>query len=243
MKRQLTGAIVDRLKNEKTKREAVIRLDKRSMTFFCKIGDVTRQDKDGGVVKAWASMELEKATDEFLLKWIPVIEATIDAGDNSGMRYRGGEGNTEGVKFDVDRYYVAKAKDEPYGETWVRLAWEQCNPDSPGRLDERDMYSRSSSFVTPRGVPYERPDEGRRTIFRLPSINWPDHRRYYLPYSPELWAASMQILAVIKDARETVQRLFGTKDGQAHLLAVGAGAKLLLSGGAKATIADATEET
>lgn len=232
MNANLKGAIVMKLVDEKTKREAVVRLDKSRMMFFCTIGEETKKSTNGNEVESWAKTELRKTTSEMRLTWVPVLEALVEHGDRYGFRSRDGkQGQQEAVKFSVDRYYVAKAREDARGETWVRLHWAECDADSPTRLDEDVMYSQATDFRKPSENMYERADEKKKVIFRLPSRGGEHEMRYYLPYTPELWEASLQVVKMLTDVRTTLDALFGTKKGIEHLL--GGGGNLRLTAGPK----------
>lgn len=230
MRRDLRGAIVEKIEHRVTKRTGVIRLDKRSMTFFAREDDANPliepfASKNGAEVKNWLKTQLSHTTVQDQLEWIPVIRIENDS--EPRHRYRD-QAQLHGEKLDVDfeRFYVALTRDE---REWRRLPWEACNPDSTGFIEENDRYAQSHRHYC--GPKHDSVIRGLDKPFRLPSF---DGDKATVKYTPELWQGLLLILKQITGARETLTQMIGTKSGIETVAEIGAGkTPLLLAAPAK----------
>ena len=233
MTKQYKGAIVERVEHPATKRTGVIRLDKRSMTFFARENDTETTHEpfassSGHEVREWLLEQLKHTTDANNLEWIPVVQ--IEHGGDSHHYWRDSskEEFSESVKLEIKRYYLALTRDK---REWRQLPWESIDSASSTCLPENERYAASRKYAEgPKS-----PNLNSYThAFRLPAFEGRgDHRdKVVLPFTPELWDGLCLIVKRIKDAREVIAELVGTKKGVETVTEVGAGRKqLLLSSG------------
>lgn len=231
-KKERRGAIVERVRNARTKREGAVRLDKGAMMFFARDPDedATPENKhirgyfesrDGTEVRRWLEERFKKSdvAREKPLDWKPVIEVEIEE-DRWGYRRRGdkSEERQTQVKAEVDRYYLALSNDKT---EWFKLGWHQCDPLSSTCLPEEDRLIAASQFgVGPKAA-------GAHNALTIPSVSG---RKSRVWYTEELWLGLNQVFDNLDHTRATIQDMLGTKKGLAMLAEVGAGAKRLAAG-------------
>lgn len=234
------GQIIDRMVHERTGKVAEIRLDKRSLWFWCKIGDDYHESKNGDEVKEWARKIIALSDD---VTWLPVLEITASHDEFRYGRRRRGEivGDCE-VKLAVDRYYIGRT---PTGKWW-RTSWESCDEDSNKYIDQYERVKQAEAFDVAKQ--YEDPqsyqNRGRRHApgqFKLPYQG--GGSTVYLPYDETAYQGAVTILAQLRTTAEALQSLLASKKATATLQAVaGGGSFLLTSGTKKATARVATDD-
>lgn len=228
--RRFKGAIVQTVRDERTKREAPMRLDKSDMTFWAMAGSEPSspyfQSKDGGEVELWLERELAKTSENDRLVWFPVVEVAVRDDNHGWSRPRTKDNDiTTGFSVDVERYFIALTRDE---REWRRLDWEQCDDDSPGCVPPNDRYAQSHNYA--KAPKHELFKPGATTYgvrdkpFVLPSMaKLGSGAKSVLPYTPELWAGLLQVVQRIDAERAALDKLTGTKAGLDVLAKVGAG--------------------
>lgn len=251
-KKQRVGRVVEHQKNEKTKREGVVRLDAKAMMFFSRIPDEVKtadiktkhfyfESRDGNEVKRWLRAELAKADIDKPLQWLPVISVEVSTDDtNWHRRHRSErtEQREESVQVTIDRYYLALSLDKT---EWVTLTWAQLDKEETEFVAEEDRiaasrhYGHGPKYVTGRDH-YNDPE-----IFTLPSVSG---SQSYVPYTDDLWAGLTQVVENIANTRATIAKLLGTKKGLLMIAEIGAGAKRLSAGtvAVEEIVVDATTE-
>lgn len=231
MAHHLKGAVVERVTHPKTLRESVIRLDKRSMTFYAweVDQDTTRdpyQSKDGAEVRHWLMEQLKHTTDAGNLEWVPVVK--VEYGGSPRHRYRD-ETEIEGqeVSITVDRFYLALTRDK---REWRRLDWRQCASDSATAIPEAERYAASSKHgMGPKHPDAQKPGYLRREVFTLPSFSdGYESATAYFPYTTELWTGLTLLVEQVKQVRQAIGKIVGSKQGLTRLAEIGAGRQPLL---------------
>ncbi|SRR6266516_1131673 len=223
MRSNYKGAIVEKIEHPTTKRAGVVRLDKRSMTFFAREddSDLTAEpfaSKDGAKVHAWLRVRLGHTTQKDRLDWVPVIEIKNDS--KSGYRYRGEE-NMHGEQLDVeiDRFWIALTQDE---REWRKITWVEGDLKSSGSIPENDRYAQSRRFG-------QGPKSTELTSWNKPFVlpSFLREGQVVVPYTPELWKGLLQVIRQIAATRELLKEMIGTKDGIAAVTEIGAGRQTL----------------
>lgn len=225
--RNYRGAIVEHVEHPKTLRKAVIRLDKRSLTFFAREEDTELQtepfaSKDGSAVRNWLMERLKFATDDQKMDWVPVIEIE-QSGEESRGQYRDTpEQHSQSLQVEIDRYYIGLTHDQ---REWRKLEWAQCDPKSAKHIPENERYGQSRKY----GMGPKSPDiSDSNKPFRLPSFDDGYRRdKSVLLYTPGLWAGLMEIMLTLKNSRKTLKELLTTKDGISTIAEIGAGKAVL----------------
>jgi len=215
------GAIVERVRNDKTRREGVVRLDKSSMTFFARVPDnaaahdrpAMMESKDGSEVARWLREQLAKSTASELLTWLPVVEVSVS---EPGYYYgRDRSATRAGFEVTLARFYLALTADK---SEWVRLSWEEADAESVAALRPEDRVASSKKFRAGPGnakATETRTAYGDKIMRALPFF---DNGTNYLPHSVELWAGLVQIVETVNAAEAHIRHLVGTKAGLAQLL-------------------------
>lgn len=227
------GAIVDRVTDVTTGRDGVVRLDKSRMIFFAELGNereetyTSAESTDGGAVKRWLAAHLARTAITDRLQWIPVIEINDSSNEDSSYGRRHEKGLRARCSVEIERYYLALTLDQ---RQWKKLAWEQCDADSPGRLSDDEMYGSSADFRP--GPKAE--DTRHRAAFSLPWFKGDSYygREIIVAYTPELWDGFRAVVAAIEGSRATLADMISSKKGIATIAAVGAGhGRMLLGAG------------
>lgn len=236
MGRERKGAIVERIKNPKTKREGVLRMEKGSFMFFCRLPDeeLTAENshsreyfesKDAAEVKSWIQERIKKSEKKHRLDWKPVIQVDFDRPDTGGRRRRDDEQREIRISAEMTRFYVALSQDRTQ---WLKLDWDNVDPSSATALDEDDRLSHAENF---RKGPAAKKEESyySRTVkpFTLPLI---EGDRSYVAFTEELWAGLNEVMDTLERSAVTLVEMLGTKKGLAAIADVGAGLKRLGSG-------------
>lgn len=214
------GSIVERVRDDKTRREGIIRLDKGSMTFFARIPDdappserpAMMESKDGGAVKDWLVKELKKTTANELLDWMPVVQVEVA---EPGYYYGRETRTRAGFKVHIARYYLALTRDR---REWLKLKWEQADEESVAVLPPEDRVASSEKFRSGPGGEEKsavRSHHGDRIMRGLPFF---DSNTNYLPYTPEAWAGLLNVIDTVNTAEKNIRELVGTKKGLAMLM-------------------------
>src|SRR5579864_1319462 len=106
------GAVVEKVESSTTKRTGVVRLDKRSMTFFAREDDADHRSqpfasKNGTEVYAWLKVQLNRTSEKDRLDWVPVVE--IKAGGEGGHHYYRDDTqeHDQSIEITINRYYIA----------------------------------------------------------------------------------------------------------------------------------------
>lgn len=224
------GQIIDRITHERTGKTAEIRLDKRSLWFWCRIGEDYHESKNGDEVKEWARRIIALSDD---VTWVPVLEMTASHDEYRHSRRREEADECE-VKLSVDRYYVGRT---PTGK-WYRLSWESCDEDSARHVDPADRVKIAQKWD--RGQNHEDPDayENREKKarghtpgpFKLPHVHG---STTYLPYDETAYQGAATILAQLRTTAKALESLLASKKATATLQAVAGGGSFLLTSGAK----------
>lgn len=229
------GAIVDRIADDTTGRASVVRLDKGSMTFYAELGEgetyTSAESKDGRAVADWLRAHLARTEKAERLTWLPVIE--INDSSREDGRYSSGRRAVElraRCSVEIGRYYLALTHDKAQ---WKKLSWEQCDPDSPARLTDDELFGASADFRPgPKAA-----DGTRREAFTIPHFK--GGHNYYgdeiiVAYTPELWAGFRAVVAAIEGSRVQLSTMLKSKNGIATIEAAGvAGGVLALTDGKK----------
>lgn len=225
MRTDYRGAVVEKVESRVTKRTGVVRLDKRSMTFFAREVDTDFPtqpfaSKDGATVRNWLQTQLDRTSAADRLDWVPVVE--VKAGGEGGHHYYRDDKqeHEQSLSITINRYYLALTHDE---REWRKLQWEACDPKSVGNVPENDRYAQSHKYGE--GPKTQNPGE---KPFILPSYK--PHRYSggtVLHYTPELWKGLLLIVKQIEAQRKLLAELIGTKDGIAGVAEIGAGRQTL----------------
>jgi hypothetical protein len=221
------GAVVETIVHPKTKREARMRLDKRTMWFHVTIGDGEAREyfesKDGTAVRQWAMGRLALTTDETKLDWKAVIEVAVSGSESWRTRYDSPSKRDESVKISINRYWVALTSDET---EWRSIQWEQGDDDSPTAIEPALRYAQSREFWP--GPKSKKIGSGfhMQKPFTIPYFD--GGGKSYLPYDPMLWAGLVEMCDTVKRAMDTMQNIIQSKRGMATLKAVGAGKQQFL---------------
>ena len=230
---QRKGAVQERFVHPVTKREAVIRLDRRAFVFFATIEtaagvDETFESKDGREVREWLREQLSRTTNECVIEWVPVVQINDDSDGGTRRRNYREEDYVAGEKMELTvlRYYIGLT---PNQQAWHRLRWEQWHQDSPTRVEPGLAFAQSKRWRDGPKMPVGHQSHRDRT-FTLPFFDdgWNGGTCTYLPYTEELWDGLTALLAGLAQARATLRALIGTKQGIARLQHVGAAASTLL---------------
>lgn len=225
----LKGKIIETVEHPTTKRTGVIRLDKRSMTFFAREvdGDWEREpfkSSNGYEVRKWLLEQLKFSTDEQNMDWVPVIEVETGGSSKHYWQDDSKEEFSEGLSVDLKRYYIGLTRDK---REWRVLHWEQVDPKSSTFIPENERYSVSKRFASGPKAPdissHNRP-------FKLPEYDPSrgDDMTVKLAYTPELWDGLLTIVKALKSARKQIRELVGTKKGNEAVVLIGQGTQPLL---------------
>jgi hypothetical protein len=231
-----TGALVERVVDEKTHRVAEIKLDKRRMVFSCTIGVDSIESRDGGEVRAWARKMLAA---NVVVTWIPVME--ISSKQERDYSYRRNRGDSDivsaGFKISAERYWIART---PAGE-WRMLGWGRCDEDAHEclapevRLQHSESYGVGNSVENP---PHRRFDKEQPRAFTLPYTSGDTS---CLPYTEAGWLGVAKLIDSVKQAQKFVEKITTTQRGFAALRAAGEGTlQLALPGAGKSSARDET---
>lgn len=235
MSRSYKGAVVQKVVHPKTKREGVIRLDKRTMTFFAREFDAEYTTEpfastNGTEVERWLMEQLKRTAGDNNLEWIPVIEVETGGASHHYYRDDSKENHKEDIGLRIKRYYIALTRDE---REWRVLKWEEVDENSVTCVPDNEKYAASRNYAlgpkSPQLTNYTR-------AFKLPDYadKRDDHMTVKVAYTPELWAGLKQIIATLKMARKQIKELVGTKKGNEAVVLIGEGkTPLLLTSGDK----------
>lgn len=170
-----------------------IMMDQDKLDFFADLpGGNGIRNKDGEALKLAVYNWIEKNA---RLEWFPVIEV-------EDHHIWGGQ-QEYGVGFDLRRFYCAKKIE---GEGFVQRRWE---------VEQDDSFTYVNYFSPGYNV--------KKDQFILPfRSSGHDREKVYLAYADEMWEALVKIRNTIRELKIRLKELIGSKEGQEHLLQLGA---------------------
>lgn len=231
------GSVVETVRNDKTQREAKVRMEKGTFYFFCRLPDedVTAENahsreyfesKDAHEVREWARQHIKKSEKKHRLDWKPVIRVDFDRPERY-HRNRDDEKREVRLSAELTRFYVALSHDKTQ---WLKLDWAQVDEHSATALDEDDRLAQAEKFWKGPKAPKDAHSwhhSSSEKPFTLPLITGD---RSYVAYTEELWAGLNEVLNALENSADTLVDMLGTKKGLVAIAQVGAGVKRLTAG-------------
>lgn len=203
------GKVIGHELDEISQVKTPIRLITDRMTFYARVGEATKEDKDGDVVRKWVRTEMKKVRN---VSWTPIIVVDYASTAKPELPWFNGR-KIEGAKvgaldFTARRSYVA-----PMGNAVRELDWDdyEANPDPAVRVDE------SYPFGYPTSVLSNLPWHLKR--------RWKDDKiEAVFAYDETLWAGIVTIVESIERSRVSLKQILSRAgDAQAFLSLVGSG--------------------
>lgn len=233
MGRREDGSRVEVLQDRRTGRSTELRLIKNTMTFFVVIDHERFENKDGDVVRKWATARLAQMQD---ITWVPVVHIEIRRRERS-WRDRSNENDAivARCEFEAVRWYVARL---PNG-VWRRLEWDDY---SRLKNHSAQAIAESQKFEHADDLQREQPD--RDLAFPLLDVTGAlanegkspskrdrynhDDVEHWLPYSEQVWDGFRKIATVVENERKALNAMLGHVDVVARLTALSHGGPMPL---------------